>query len=294
MKRWSYAKVFGAGRLITVSLAVLLTSVGPFQIAESNSSSSLGLSSPAVSPTPMPTPEAKHPNPVRRFFSWIGGAVTRPFRRREVVIDDPPTIASLTSSKSEITICPAGQQTTSEHSCSLGREVELSATIGSPEIDAKWLFTWVVTGGRVRGEGRNATWDLSELREGTYTATVEATDGNQHTISGSTVVTIARCSDCMFVDGLCPTIAVSCPSGSDSKQPVVFEAMVSGGDSEVKPTYTWSITAGKIISGQGTSKITVDASNLAGQSVTATVNVGGYNPKCPGNVAVCTVLEVRP
>jgi hypothetical protein len=156
------------------------------------------------------------------------------------------------------------------------------------------LFTWSVTAGRLRGDGRKVTWDLYGVPEGTYTATVEVNDGNQHTANASTTVTVAHCSDCMFFVIPCPTVSVSCPSETDSKHPVVFEATVSGGDSEVKTTYIWSVTAGKIISGQGTSKITVDASNLVGQSLTATVTVGGYNPICQGTTAVCTVLELRP
>ena len=138
------------------------------------------------------------------------------------------------------------------------------------------------------------TWELYAVPEGTYTATVEVNDGNQHTSSVSTTVTVARCSDCMFFVIPCPSVSVSCPSEADSKQPIVFEATVSGGDKESKPTYTWSVTAGKTIGGQGTKKIVVDASDLRGQSITATVTVGGYDPKCQGNTAVCTVLEVRP
>jgi len=185
-------------------------------------------------------------------------------------------------------------QTTPEHSCSPSDEVELSATAGSPAIDADLLFTWNVTGGRLRGEGPKVIWDLSELREGVYKAMVEVNDGNQHTAYASTTITVARCSHCMYVVIPCPTVSVSCPSVVNSKQPVVFEAAVSGGDSEVKPIYTWSITAGKIISGQGTKKIEVDASNLGGKSITATVTVGGFDSDCQGNIASCSVNEVIP
>ena len=160
--------------------------------------------------------------------------------------------------------------------------------------DNELLFTWAVTAGRVRGEGRKVTWDLYGVPEGSYIVTVEMNDGNQHTTNASTSVTVSHCSDCMYIVIPCPTVSVSCPSEADSKQPIVFEATVSGGDKESKPTYTWSVTAGKTIGGQGTKKIVVDASDLRGQSITATVTVGGYDPKCQGNTAVCTVLEVRP
>jgi hypothetical protein len=82
---------------------------------------------------------------------------------------------------------------------------------------------------------------------------------------------------------------VVCPSGVESKQPTYFEANIAGGDVDARPTYKWSLSAGKIISGQGTSKIVVDVSDLAGKSLTATVRVGGYDPVCKvGIVASCT------
>jgi len=46
-------------------------------------------------------------------------------------------------------------------------------------------------------------------------------------------------------------------------------------------TYRWSIDRGTITSGQGTARITVDTTGLAGQSVTATVDLGGLDPNCP-------------
>src|ERR1044072_7111154 len=57
---------------------------------------------PAASPTPTPDAGEKKPNPVRRFFSWVGRTVTRPFRRRVQVISDPP-IVDVSASKSLIT-----------------------------------------------------------------------------------------------------------------------------------------------------------------------------------------------
>ena len=156
------------------------------------------------------------------------------------------------------------------------------------------LFTWTVTAGRLRGEGRNVTWNLSGVAVGTYTARVDVNDGNQHTSTASITVQVIHCADCGWASSICPSISVSCPSRADSKQPVVFEATISGGYSEMKPTYSWSVTAGKIISGQGTTKITVDASNLAGQSITATVTVSGYDPKCTFNTASCTLIDALP
>jgi hypothetical protein len=45
-------------------------------------------------------------------------------------------------------------------------------------------------------------------------------------------------------------------------------------------TYHWTVSAGSISSGQGTPAITVDTTGLAGQNVTATVEIGGTDPSC--------------
>lgn len=78
----------------------------------------------------------------------------------------------------------------------------------------------------------------------------------------------------------CPKVTVSCPSEARPGEPMTIVASVTGGDPNVTPTFNWSISAGTISSGQGTSSITVDTSGLGGQTITATVEVGGY-PNCP-------------
>lgn len=90
----------------------------------------------------------------------------------------------------------------------------------------------------------------------------------------------------------CPSVIVSYPDDVDLDRPVIFKATVTDADPRMKPTYTWSISAGKIISGQGTPILTVDGSNLAGQSLTVTISVGGADPACSGMKASVT-LPVR-
>ena len=245
------------------------------------------LQSPSVSPSPTPQPdnETKQPNAVRRFFSWTFDQVARPFRKQpQPICVLPMMVRSITPSKSLITFCPTAVST--NPNCSPDREVKLLADADSPFRD-ELGYSWTATGGTIQGEGREATWDLSGLTEGTYTATVEVNDGNQHTAYGSTSVTIALCPDCDRPPPLCPTVSVSCPDRIEN-QTMTFEAIMTGGDPELKPTYNWSVTAGKIISGQGTSKITVDISELGPRSITATVLLDGAHPACTIYRASCT------
>ena len=242
---------------------------------------------PGTSPSQVIIPQGQtkeRPNPVRRFFSWVKEAVSRPFKKKVPPISDPP-IVQLTSSTSLINFCPPG--TRSMDNCSASREVELSASVGGPDVDAKFLYLWAVSAGRIRGEGQKVIWDLSDVADGSYIAIVEANDKKHLKATASTKVTIAPCQSCITIESPCPTIMVSCLADAKSNQSMTFQANVYGGDPGVKVTYTWSVNAGKISGGQGSSTITVDVSDVTRESITATVFIGGHDHACV-NTASCT------
>lgn len=198
----------------------------------------------------------------------------------------PPSV-SLSASASSITLpCPEGM-ISSSCTPSSSREVQLTAASSDPDNDTL-LHTWSVTGGRISGEGRTVSWDLSGVNPGTYTATVEVNDGNTHTANSSTTVTVANCSDCQPP---CPTVSVSCPSEVDPGAPITFTASVNGGPSNLSVTYNWSVSAGTISGGQGTSSITVDTAGGGGQTVTATVELGGVDPVCSRTASCSTSVK---
>ncbi|HSE33635.1 MAG TPA: hypothetical protein VLA93_18835, partial [Pyrinomonadaceae bacterium] len=219
---------------------------------------------------------------------WIG-------RRNARQPPPPPNVApeirSVTASISTVTRpCPEG---TSSTTCTpSGNEVTLTADAVDANND-QLLYTWSVTGGRLSGEGRTVTWDLSGVANGTYTATVEVDDGNMHKVSGSATVTVADCTGCVPPPPPCPTVSVSCPNQADPGTPVQFTASVSN-DSGLSLTYNWSVSAGTITSGQGTNTIMVDTAGLGGQTVTATVSLGGADPSCTGTTASCSVTITAP
>ncbi len=92
----------------------------------------------------------------------------------------------------------------------------------------------------------------------------------------------------------CPTVGTTCPATVESGQPITMTAQVEGGDVNVTPTYNWVVSAGTIESGQGTSVITIVTTDLEPDStVTATVEVGGYDRSCP-TTASCSTSVTKP
>ena len=219
---------------------------------------------------------------------WVGH---RNKREPSILPNQPPT-ASLAASATTITLpCPPDTHS-SGGACPAAAtsSVNLTTTASDPDGDTL-LYSYTVTGGRVTGEGANVTWDLSGLGPGTYTASVDVDDGCGCITSSTTSVTIANCTDCV-PNLVCPTVNVTCPSDVSEGGSITFTANFTQGTPQVTPTYNWTVSAGTITSGQGTSSITVDTKGLGGQTVTATVEVGGVDPSC-GRTASCST-PVRP
>ena len=86
---------------------------------------------------------------------------------------------------------------------------------------------------------------------------------------------------------LCPTIAVTCRDEAEVGTAVTFTAITQVGKPESKLTFRWTVSAGTIMEGQGTESIKVDTKNLAGKTVTATIEVDGFDAGC-NNTASCS------
>jgi hypothetical protein len=227
------------------------------------------------------------------IFQFFAGR--RNERLPTVFPNQPPTVTLSASSSRVVLPCEPGPNERASTDCTpTATTVQLSATATDPDGDTL-LYTYSTTGGRVTGDGPNATLDLTGVAPGTYTVTVEVDDGCGCIAFTSTTVTVERCP-CVAAPPpiTCPTVTVSCPDTiTRAGEPVTFTANVSGGDPNVTPTFNWTVSAGTISSGQGTSSITVDTTGVAGgQSITATVDVGGYDRTCSTS-ASCTT-GVRP
>ena len=89
----------------------------------------------------------------------------------------------------------------------------------------------------------------------------------------------------MIVDFFCPTILVTEPEDKPEEGSRVTFSVSIAGDPNMKPTFNWTLSAGIIIDGRDTHTITVDTKGLGGQSIKATIEIGGMDESCPNKAS---------
>ena len=221
---------------------------------------------------------------------WIG----RRDKRAGPIENKPASVDSVDLSSTVITLpCRAGTKSRSG-ACNDNKTISITTHASDPENDVL-TYNYTVSGGRIVGTGANAQWDLTGAQVGSYTVTVGVDDGCG--VCGKTVsktITVQECPDCVAIlNCSCSTPTVSGPSGvTNPGDAMTFTASVSG-----DVTYTWTVSAGTIESGQGTPSISVRTTEaMAGSNVTATVDIGGTNPDCHciTNAAETAGIQAKP
>ena len=219
-------------------------------------------------------------------FVYTSAQTNRRDRRATQVPTQPPTV-TLSAERTVLTICP---RDTSQ----APPQVQLRADARSPEGNPL-RYTWTTTAGRIIGDGPNPTWDLSGVQPGTYTAAVEVNSGTSRdcVAFSSAVIVINECPPLVLAES-CPNISIYCPDTVILGSPVTFSADISGGTANVKPIYQWTVSAGRIISGQGTPSISVDTTGLGDQDIKATLEVGGYGLVCSASCTTQIPTRIEP
>lgn len=189
---------------------------------------------------------------------------------REILTTAPKPFVQL--SDHAMVITPCGDATADA-------QIPLVASVTNFSEPDKLHYTWKTNGGRLVGEGPNATWDLTGAAPGTYTARVEV-DNNREDGCYAFTTTKLVVRECPPPPVMCPNISISGPDTVAVGAPITFTALVSGGTPGAIPAYNWTVTGGTITSGQGTPSITVDTAGLAGQPITANLEVGGFKKSC--------------
>src|SRR5258706_14638586 len=119
----------------------------------------------------------------------------------------------------------------------LAREL-LVATARSVD-GAQLRKKWTTSGGRLRGEGANTTWDLAGATAGVYQAFVEVDDGRDLNCVAFSFVAIVgtNCPPPLLPPPIFPTVTVSCPETGSEIAPVPFTEAITGGTPNINPDY---------------------------------------------------------
>ena len=196
----------------------------------------------------------------------LASVEAKPKKKKNVErVSGPPTL-SLAAEPTTVRACDdARVQLMARASSSAGRPLR---------------YKWTTNGGKLSGQGANATWDLSGAQPGVYQAVVEVNDGHDRDCAAFSSASIVV-TDCPAPPRpVCPNVSVSCPDVTADGQPITFTATMSGGSGAMNPTYNLTVSAGRIISGQGTPSITVDTTGLAGAQNSPVVRWKDFRTPC--------------
>ena len=199
----------------------------------------------------------------------------------------PPSIDSFTSSLRTIQICPFLPTS------ALNDKPEVSLVVKATDPDGDSLhYEYSTTEGTISGEGQSVVWDLHGLPRGPHEVRVTVTDGKGGKAASALTVTTVDSSACDPPPPPCPVIKVSCPEEMDQAQPFLFSAVIEG---DAKATsFRWKLNAGRIVKGQHSREIEASTKGADGfEKITATVEVGGFDPSCASTVVSCSTKIIR-
>jgi hypothetical protein len=92
----------------------------------------------------------------------------------------------------------------------------------------------------------------------------------------------------------CGIVDIDGPSEVEPGTPVVFKVKITGPIHTTKPEFNWKVSAGTIMTGQGTDEITVDTVGLSGVELIATAELYGAPAGCRASASGTTQVKVQP
>lgn len=189
---------------------------------------------------------------------------------RETLTYSPPTVA-LTADRA---VVDAGEAAL----------VQLTARATSPS-NYPIRYAWSVTDGRIQGEGAAVAWNLAGVKPGQHKAYLVINTGNGTDLCealANTMVTVKPVN----LKPTCPSVGIVCPEQVKAGQPITFTSTLTGGTGNVPKIYNWKVSGGRITSGQGSNSITVDTTGMEGQSLQASLIMGGYEEECAASCSI--------
>ena len=222
----------------------------------------------------------KYAAPIALVAVFLSAAHVFAQKPQAVSAANTPLTLSLTSDANIVRVCDN----------SGAPRVQLTAKAVSPNGNPI-KYKWTTDDGVISGEGPVVTWNLAGLKPGYHKASLDiVSSGTEGTCQAFSSVSVLV-NPCVEVRPACPAIEISCPTNVALDQPLTFTSRYSGGvPANVTPVYNWTVSAGTIIEGQGTDTIKVDTRGLAGQTVRASLSMGGYTLECAADCAVSIPL----
>lgn len=214
------------------------------------------------------------------FFAVRPASDQKPQRQR----NRPPSIESFTSSMRTIEICPFLRFVVLP-------EVELLVNATDPDGDTLH-YEYSITEGTISGKGSSVRWNLDGLPRGPHEVRVIVTDGKGGKVEAAVIVTTVDSGTCDPPPPPCPVIKVSCADETEKSKPFIFSALIqNGAEGYTSPSYRWKVNAGRIVKGQYTREIEATTTGANGfDKITATVEVGGFDPSCSTVVSCSTKI----
>lgn len=181
--------------------------------------------------------------------------------------------------ESASTICP-------------GDKVALTAAATDPDGDSL-VYRWTTTGGKVVGEGANASFDASGLAPGEYTVTVEVDDGCGGAAYDTKTLRVTACPpQTVCFDANLKASADKATADAGEKI-TISTAGVTGGRNYGAVTYQWATSAGRI-TGSGT-RVTLDTTGVTpGSTIEITAKAISETGNCSASGAVRVTLRTPP
>ena len=187
----------------------------------------------------------------------------------------PPSIDSFTSSLTTIQVCPFHPE--------LYDKPEVNLVMNATDPDGDSLhYEYSTTEGTISGKGKSVIWDLNKVLRGPHEIRVIVTDGKGGKVEAALTVTTVDASICDLPPPQCPKIKVSCPNELDKSKPFIFSVLIEREElSYEPPSFHWRLNAGRIVKGEYGRELEATTTGANGfDSITATVEVGGFEPSC--------------
>lgn len=194
--------------------------------------------------------------------------------------------------------CPP-EARSSSRSCPLTYDSRIPLVAIAKGFNKDAVYSYSVGGGQIVGEGSKVIWDLTGVGPGLYVVKVDVQDTRKRHASSSLTVTVANCSDCIYIERCLAPFGITCYDKVKAGTPITCKLGVSLGLDPIthQPyTYQWSardsddndLSASLTRQGE---YVSIPTKGLGGKAVITTVEVKELDPSCNRTAQGVTLVK---